>query len=125
MAGCTQVIHLVAIIQGGPADFERVMTQGTKNLVAASQEAGIERFVLMSALGTGAPTPGTVPYYAAKWAEEQAVAGSGLEHVIFRPSFVFGRDGGALPTFMKQVRYCTGRHGDRRRAAALAADLGR
>jgi NADH dehydrogenase len=29
---------------------------------------------------------------------------SGLEHVIFRPSFVFGRDGGALPTFVRQVR---------------------
>jgi len=35
---------------------------------------------------------------------ERAVAGSGLEYVVFRPSFVFGR-GGALPTFMKQVRY--------------------
>src|SRR6185312_13808890 len=28
-----------------------------------------------------------------------------LEHVIFRPSFVFGRDGGVLPMFVKQVRY--------------------
>src|SRR5262245_47661595 len=35
---------------------------------------------------------------------EQDVKGSGLEHVIVRPSFVFGRDGGALPTFVKQVR---------------------
>ena len=59
----------------------------------------------MSALGTREPSEGTVPYYAAKWAEEQAVIESGLEHVIFRPSFVFGRDGGALSTFMKQVRY--------------------
>ena len=35
---------------------------------------------------------------------EQESIGSGLEYTIFRPSFVFGR-GGALPTFMKQVRY--------------------
>ena len=81
------------------------MTQGTKDLVAAAQDEGVDRFVLMSALGTSVPAEGTVPYYAAKWAEEQAVAGSGLEHVIFRPSFIFGRDGGVLPTFMKQVRY--------------------
>jgi uncharacterized protein YbjT (DUF2867 family) len=105
VAGCTHVIHLVAIIQGSADDFQRVMTQGTKDLVAASQAAGVERFVLMSALGTSAPAQGTVPYYAAKWAEERAVVESGLEHVIFRPSFVFGPDGGALTTFMKQVRY--------------------
>jgi uncharacterized protein YbjT (DUF2867 family) len=103
--GCTYVVHLVAIIKGRSADFQRVMTEGTQNLVAAAKEAGIERFVLMSALGTSAESRETVPYYAAKWAEEQAVAASGLEHVIFRPSFVFGAGGGALPTFIKQVRY--------------------
>jgi NADH dehydrogenase len=105
VAGCTHVVHLVAIIRGSTPEFERVMTQGTKDLVAAAQDEGVGRFVLMSALGTSVPAEGTVPYYAAKWAEEQAVAGSGLEHVIFRPSFIFGRDGGVLPTFMKQVRY--------------------
>ena len=30
---------------------------------------------------------------------------SGLEHVIFRPSFVFGRDGGVLPTFVRLARF--------------------
>ena len=29
---------------------------------------------------------------------------SQLEHVIFRPSFVFGRDGGVLPTFVRLAR---------------------
>jgi NADH dehydrogenase len=36
---------------------------------------------------------------------EAAVKSSGLEHVIFRPSFVFGRDGGVLPLFIRQVRW--------------------
>ena len=101
VAGCTHVIHLVAIIRGRPADFERVMTEGTRNLVAAAQAADVTRFVLMSALGTS--EHGTVPYYRAKWNEERAVIDSGLEHTIFRPSFVFGR-GGALPTFIQQVK---------------------
>ena len=105
LQGCTHVVHLVAILRGGAEDFERVMTQGTRDLVAAAQETGVERFVLMSALGTSEISKDTVPYYAAKWAEEKAVAESGLEYVIFRPSFVFGRDGGALPTFLRQVRY--------------------
>ena len=103
--GCTQVVHLVAIIKGRPQDFERVMTQGTKDLVAASKAAGVERFVLMSALGASETTKDLVPYFASKWAMEQEVTRSGLEYTIFRPSFVFGNDGGALPTFVKQVRY--------------------
>jgi NADH dehydrogenase len=36
---------------------------------------------------------------------ERAVQESGLEHVVFRPSFVFGRDGGVLPTFIRLARY--------------------
>jgi uncharacterized protein YbjT (DUF2867 family) len=96
------VVHLVAIRQGRPEQFQRVMIEGTRNLLAAS--AGVNRFVLMSALGTSEQTKDLVPYYNAKWAEEQDVKASGLEHVIFRPSFIFGRDGGILPTFLKAAR---------------------
>jgi NADH dehydrogenase len=103
--GCTHVVHLVAILKGSPSDFHRIMTQGTKDLIAASKDAGIERFVLMSALGTSETTKDTVPYFASKWAMEQETVHSGLEYTIFRPSFVFGRDGGALPLFIKQVKY--------------------
>jgi len=104
-AGCTHVIHLVAILKGTSSDFHRVMTQGTEDLIAAAKDAGVERFVLMSALGTSDATKDTVPYFASKWAMEQATVQSALEYTIFRPSFVFGRDGGALPTFSRQVRY--------------------
>ncbi len=104
LAGCTHVVHLVAILNGSSSEFERVMTQGTKNLVAAATAEGVEQFVLMSALGTSETSKDEVPYYGAKWAEEQSVLASGLTYTIFRPSFVFGR-GGALPLFLKQVRY--------------------
>ena len=102
--GCEEVVHLVAIITGSRRDFERVMSEGTRNLVAAATEAGARRFVLMSALGVSERSQGLVPYYAAKWEMEQAVKGSELEWTIFRPSFVFGRDGGILPMFVRQVR---------------------
>jgi uncharacterized protein YbjT (DUF2867 family) len=102
--GVDAVIHLVAIIKGRPADFERVMSQGTRDLVAAAQEAGVRRFVLASALGLDEQTKDAVPYFRAKWEMERAVRESGLEHVIFRPSFVFGRDGGVLPTFIRLAR---------------------
>jgi uncharacterized protein YbjT (DUF2867 family) len=102
--GCEVVVHLVAIRQGSPEKFQRVMEQATRDLVAAANEAGVRRFVLMSALGTNEETRDLVPYYHAKWENEQTVAGSGLEHVIFRPSFIFGRDGGILSTFKKLAR---------------------
>jgi len=105
IAGCDVVVHLVAIITGRPEEFERVMAQGTRNLIAASRGAGVQRFVLMSALGVNEQTKDLVPYYKAKWDMEHDVKNSGLEHMIFRPSFVFGRDGGVLPTFVKLARY--------------------
>jgi uncharacterized protein YbjT (DUF2867 family) len=102
--GVDAVVHLVAIIRGSRADFEGVMAQGTRNVVAAAKEAGIRRFVLASALGLDERTKDAVPYFAAKWEMEGAVKASGLEYVILRPSFVFGKDGGVLPTFVRLAR---------------------
>jgi uncharacterized protein YbjT (DUF2867 family) len=102
--GCDVVVHLVAIIQGKPEDFERIMTRGTQNVVEAAKAESVRRFVLMSALGTSEKTRELAPYFRSKWEMEQAVKSSGLEHVVFRPSFIFGRDGGALKTFLRVVR---------------------
>jgi uncharacterized protein YbjT (DUF2867 family) len=104
-AGVDTVVHLVSIIKGSRADFDRVMAAGTRNLVAAAKEAGVRRFVLMSALGVNEQTKNAVPYFAGKWEMEEAVKASGIDHVIFRPSFVFGKDGGALPTFIRLARF--------------------
>jgi NADH dehydrogenase len=105
VAGVDSIVHLVAIIKGSRADFERVMAQGTRDLVAAAQEAGVRRFVLASALGLNERSKDAVPYFAAKWEMERAVKESGLDYVIFRPSFVFGKDGGVLPTFVRLARF--------------------
>jgi uncharacterized protein YbjT (DUF2867 family) len=104
-AGVEVVVHLVAIIKGSRTDFERVMVQGTRNVVAAAQEAGVRRFVLASALGLDERSRAAVPYFGAKWEMERAVEASGLEHVILRPSFIFGKDGGVLPTFVRLARF--------------------
>jgi len=105
MQGVDAVVHLVAIIKGSPADFERVMEQGTRNVLAAAKDAGVRRFVLASALGLDERSKDAVPYFRAKWEMERATKESGLEHVIIRPSFVFGRDGGVLPTFVRLARF--------------------
>ena len=102
--GIEVVVHLVAIRQGKREQFQRVMVGGTRNLIAAANEVGARRFVLMSALGVTEQTKDLVPYYNAKWTMEQDLERSALEHVIFRPSFIFGREGGILPTFLKMAR---------------------
>jgi NADH dehydrogenase len=104
VAGSEVVVHLVSILVGRPTDFERIMARATSDLVAAAEEAGARRIVLMSALGTSTQTRDLVPYYRAKWAMEETVRASRLEHVILRPSFVFGADGGALPRFLRIAR---------------------
>jgi NADH dehydrogenase len=105
LTGVDAVVHLVSIIKGSRADFERIMAQGTRDLVLAAKDAGVRRFVLASALGLDERSKDAVPYYAAKWEMERAVKESGLEYVIFRPSFVFGKDGGVLPTFVRLARF--------------------
>jgi uncharacterized protein YbjT (DUF2867 family) len=105
VSGCDTVVHLVAIRTGRPEEFERVMVGGTRSLVAAAKEAGVGRFVLMSALGTSDETKDLSPYYRAKWTQEQEVERAGIPYTIFRPSFIFGREGGVLPIFVRQVRW--------------------
>ena len=104
-AGIDTIVHLVSIIKGSRADFDRVMAAGTHNLVAAAKEAGVRRIVLASALGLSEQTKDAVPYFAAKWEMERTVKESGIEYVILRPSFVFGKDGGVLPTFVRLARF--------------------
>ena len=102
--GAETVVQLVAIRQGKAEQFRRVMVEGTRDLLAAATEAGAQRFVHMSALGTTEQTKDLVPYFGAKWETEQLVRSAGIPHVIFRPSFVFGSDGGILPTFVKLAK---------------------
>jgi len=102
--GVETVVHLVASRQGREQEFRRIMVDGTRDLLAAAKDGGVGRFVHMSALGTSERTKDLVPYFRAKWETEELVRGAGIPYVIFRPSFIFGPDGGILPTFTKLAR---------------------
>lgn len=104
MTGVDAVVHLVAILEGSDEDFERIVAQGTRNVVAAAEQAGVRRFIHMSAAGV---TPEHAPltrYWGAKYAGKQAVMESGLDWTVIEPSFVFGRNGGALKAFEALIR---------------------
>jgi NADH dehydrogenase len=104
VAGCDAVVYLVAVIAGRASDFDRVIAQGTRNLLEAAREAGVRRWVQMSVLGASRETKDLVPYFHAKWEAEEAVRASGLPHAILRPSFVFGPDGGLVPRLARIAR---------------------
>src|SRR3989442_9781857 len=103
ISGCDAVVHLVGIIREQPAlnaTFERVHVQGTMNVLDATVEAGVRRYVHMSALGT---RPGARSrYHRTKWAAEEAVRASGLGWTIFRPSVIYGWDD-AFITMLAQL----------------------
>ncbi len=86
------VIHLV----GGPnqPDDDTVLSANhglVLTALAASREAGVRRFVLVSA--TGASIDASNPYLRAKGLAEEAVTNSGLEHAIVRSTHAYGAGG--------------------------------
>src|SRR3954452_6379600 len=116
--------HAAAKVEdfGDPADFQRVTVQGTKNALAAAREVGVRRFVHVgteAALMAGQPlvnvdekTPlrpdSPAPYPWSKAKAEQAVRdanGDGLETVVGRPRFVWGKgDTTLLPTIVDMTK---------------------
>lgn len=89
--GCDAVINLVGIIReflGKGVTFERLHVQATANLLAAAKEAGVRRYLQMSALGT---RPDAVSnYHKTKFRAEELVRASGLDWTIMRPSLIYG-----------------------------------
>jgi nucleoside-diphosphate-sugar epimerase len=116
--------HAAAKVEdfGDADDFERVTVQGTKNALTAAREAGVPRFVHVgteAALMAGQPLvnvdetaplrPDSVaPYPWSKAKAEQAVRdanGDGLETVVVRPRFVWGKgDTTLLPRIVDMTK---------------------
>jgi len=97
------VVHLVGIIsEVGNVTFENLHSRATKTMTKIARDAGIRRFIHMSALGT---RPGAVSHYhQTKWAAEEVVRTSGLDYTIFRPSLVYGPEDHFVNLFAQIIR---------------------
>ena len=103
--GADVVVHLVGIIvEVGAATFEAVHVEGTRRLITAARDAGVRRFVHMSAVGAR-DEPGATRYHRTKWRAEQLVRGSGLSHAIFRPSIISGPENRPIRTLARLHRW--------------------
>lgn len=88
--GADAVIHLVGIIrERGAQTFERVHVEGTRNVLRAAADAGVKRYLHMSALGAG-PTSASA-YATTKWRAEELVRASILAWTILRPDMILGQ----------------------------------
>lgn len=103
--GCDAVIHLVGIIEERPSagiTFETIHYEGTKHVVDEALDAGVERFVQMSA--NGARADGVSSYQSSKWRAEEYVRGAGLKAwTILRPSLVFGAPAPGQEEFVSRL----------------------
>jgi nucleoside-diphosphate-sugar epimerase len=122
--GTEVAFHAAAKVEdwGDPEEFERINVRGTENVIEACRQAGVRRLVhvgteaaLMAGdplvnVDEGAPLRPDSPvlYSSSKAKAEQRVRdanGNGLETVVVRPRFVWGRgDTTLLPAIVELVR---------------------
>jgi nucleoside-diphosphate-sugar epimerase len=106
--GCDTVYHVAAALGGGSASLQyNVNVQGTRNVIKAAHEAGVDRFVHVSSIAVyGYRLSGDIDedqpmrppsrdfYMQTKAFGEQAAwkyaARTGLKMVSIRPAFVYG-----------------------------------
>lgn len=89
-AGCKAVAHCAGINRElSNQSYARVHVEGTRNVVAAAQNAGVEKIVLMSFL-RARPDCGSA-YHESKWEAEEIVRNSGLDYTVIKAGIVYGR----------------------------------
>jgi NADH dehydrogenase len=95
LRGADALVHLVAVLHGDAARFERVHVALPRTLATAARAAGIRRVVHVSALGVAADAPSN--YLRSKaagegvWRQAEQVDGAHrLDVRILRPSVIFG-----------------------------------
>ena len=103
--GRDAVVYLVALSplfqpKGGNDRHFAVHTEGTRNVLQAMDEHGVDRLVHMSALG--ADPDGPTAYIRSKGEAEDLVTAAGVDYTVFRPSVVFG-EGGEFVSFTKKL----------------------
>ncbi len=105
--GGAAVVHLAQIgAERGGARYEGTNVQGTREVLQAAGEAGVARLVFLSGLGVahyGTRRRCTNGYFLSKQAAERELLRSGLEAVIFRPSYILGPGGELVPGLLEEM----------------------
>lgn len=85
----TVVTTASATTRGAPDTIESVDLAGNLNLIEASEAAGVQRFIFVSALGAAPEHP--MPLLRAKGLSEQRLRASGMDWTILQPDVFMDR----------------------------------
>ena len=97
-------INLVGLLsEAGNQTFEAVHVFGARAMAKAAREAGVRRFIQVSAIGADAESESI--YARSKARAEEAVREIYPDAVIFRPSVVFGPEDDFFNRFATMARY--------------------
>ena len=104
--GCDAVLHVAGIVEESPpkATFARVNVNGTRNVCAEAERAGVDRLVYVSSLG--APSGGS-DYHRSKREAERIVERFRGNWTICRPGNVYGPGDGQISVMLRLVRGVT------------------
>lgn len=104
LSGCTAVVHTAALFRlwGRRADFFAVNVNGTRNLLEAARQAGVQRFVHISTIAVvGRPPPEAIiteetpcrprdAYQESKLEAERLALTGRPPAVVLRPGVIYG-----------------------------------
>lgn len=96
LEGADAVIYNIGILRefsNRGITFEDLHFDAARRTIEAAQQAGVGRYLLMSANGV---KPDGTTYQRTKFRAEQVLAESGLDWTIFRPSVIFGDPRGRM-----------------------------
>lgn len=102
-AGCDVVAHCAGInreIDG--QTFQRVHIEGTKAVIEAARRTGVQRIVMLSFL-RARPDCGSA-YHETKWAAEELLRRSGIEHTIIKAGMIYGNGDHMVDHVTRAVR---------------------
>jgi NADH dehydrogenase len=100
--GCTAIAHCAGINREiGQQTYQRVHVDATRNLIAAAEQAVVERLVLISFLRA---RPGTNSgYHDSKWQAEELVRNSQLGWTVLKSGMIFGLGDGMLDNLSRAL----------------------
>jgi UDP-glucose 4-epimerase len=110
--------HAIAETHQDEAEYFQINTEGTRKLLEAAKQAGVQKFIYFSSVKSvgdsdqqlmdeSVQTPADTPYGLSKYAAEQLVLYGGyVPHpVVIRPSMVYGNtEKGNLPRMIQAIR---------------------
>lgn len=105
--GAQAVVHFAQIGKEEHGEtFEAVNVGGTRAVIEAARQAGVRRIVYFSGLGVahyGMTRHCTNAYFLSKLTCEVDLQRSGIESVVFRPSYIVGPGGHFLPRLVREI----------------------